>query len=227
MNLFKKKLFLTGILFLASFVIWTLLLQIVDVQYAGVNQTPIGFCSLNTWFHKFTGVHLILYTITDYLGLIPIFVCIFFGAMGLLQLVTRKSLGNVDFDLRILGIYYGIVIACYLIFEKIPINYRPIFIQGRMEVSYPSSTTLLVLCVMPTLSEQIKRRMKNHLLQKLFQIVIFCFCIFMVLSRLFSGVHWLTDIIGAILFSVGLFCIYQSIIFKMIQKHGTSHHESD
>lgn len=54
-------------------------------------------------------------------------------------------------------IYYAVVIFAYLVFEMIPINYRPVLIDGGMEVSYPSSTTLLVLCVMPTLVEQAAR----------------------------------------------------------------------
>lgn len=40
----------------------------------------------------------------------------------------------------------------------IPVNYRPVLIEGRLEASYPSSTTLLVVSVMPTLMFQAYRR---------------------------------------------------------------------
>lgn len=146
-----KKQFTSGITFVVIFIIWTWLIQKVDVKPVGQNGTDIGFATFNCWFHKLTGVHMGLYTITDWLGLVPVFVCIVFGGIGLRQLIQRKSLFRVDFDLIYLGIYYVIVIFGYLFFEIYPINYRPILIEGIMEASYPSSTTLLVLSVMPTL----------------------------------------------------------------------------
>ena len=33
-----------------------------------------------------------LYTITDWLGIVPIFICLCFGVMGLVQLIERRSL---------------------------------------------------------------------------------------------------------------------------------------
>lgn len=201
-----------GCICIAMFVVWTVLIRVVDVHALGVNGTNIGFATWNCWFHKVTGVHMTLYVITDWLGLVPVFVCLIFGGMGLVQLVQRKSLFKVDRDIIILGIYYIIVIGGYLIFEMIPINYRPILILGRMEVSYPSSTTLLVLAVMPTLAEQVNRRMKNGVLKKMINIFLVVFSTFMVLGRLISGVHWFTDIIGGIILSIGLFCFYKAVI---------------
>ena len=153
-----------------------------------------------------------LYIITDWAGLIPIFVCMIFGGIGILQLIKRRSIFKVDYDIILLGIYYIVVILSYLIFEMIPINYRPILIEGCMEASYPSSTTLLVLCVMPTLIEQMNRRLENIKLKKRIKALVICFSVFMVLGRMFSGVHWFTDIVGAIILSTGLFCIYKATI---------------
>ena len=207
-----KKLLFVGSIFNVSFIVWTLLVQKVDVQPLGVNGTDIGFATINCWFHKLTGVHMMLYAITDWLGLIPIFICMIFGAMGLIQLIQRRSVFKVDYDIIFLGIYYMIVILGYLIFEMIPINYRPILIEGFMEASYPSSTTLLVLCVMPTLSEQVNRRSQNEIVKKVIKALVICFSAFMVFGRLISGVHWLTDIVGSIMLSIGLFCIYKAAV---------------
>ena len=140
-----KKLLILGTALLVMFAIWTCLIQCVDVQSAGQKDTEIGFATFNCWFHRVTGVHMAIYTITDWLGLVPIFVCMTFGGVGFVQLIKRKSLFKVDRDLIFLGIYYVAVIFGYLIFEMIPINYRPILIDGMLEASYPSSTTLLVL----------------------------------------------------------------------------------
>ena len=155
---------------------------------------------------------MVIYTITDWLGLIPIFICMIFGGIGCIQLLKRRSLLKVDYDIIFLGVYYILVIFGYLIFEMIPINYRPILIEGFMEVSYPSSTTLLVLCVMPTLIEQINRRSKNEIVKKVIKALVISFSAFMVFSRLISGVHWVTDIVGSIMLSVGMFCIYKAVV---------------
>lgn len=207
-----KRLLWIGCILIVGFAIWTLLIQKVDVQSLGVNGTNIGFATINCWFHKLTGVHMEIYTITDWLGLIPIFVCMLFGGIGCVQLMKRRSLLKVDYDTIFLGVYYILVILGYLIFEMIPINYRPILIEGFLEASYPSSTTLLVLCVMPTLIEQVNRRSEKETIKKIVKTLVICFSTFMVLGRLISGVHWLTDIVGSIMLSVGLFCIYKAAV---------------
>lgn len=209
----KKKELILGVILLVVFIIWTGLIQYVDVKPIGANNTDIGFSSLNIYFHQMTGVHMTLYTITDWLGLIPIFICVVFGGLGLVQLIKRKSLFKVDKDLILLGIYYFIVIMGYLIFEMIPINYRPILIDGRLEASYPSSTTLLVLSVMPTLLLQVKRRSTHILITKIVNVVTILFSLFMVIVRLIAGVHWLTDIIGALILSAGLYYVYKALVF--------------
>ena len=146
-----KRGIISGTALILAFILWTILIQTVDVQPVGVNGTTVGFASINTWFHRLTGVHMSIYTITDWLGLVPVVICMGFGVLGLMQWIRRRSIAKVDRDILLLGGYYILVILGYLLFEMIPINYRPILIDGAMEASYPSSTTLLVLSVMPTL----------------------------------------------------------------------------
>lgn len=213
-----KSLLITGCISIIAFTIWTILIQSIDVQPVGQKGTDIGFASLNTWFHKLTGMHMRLYVITDWLGLVPVFICMTFAVVGLVQLIKRRSLLKVDYDILILGIYYIIVIFGYLIFEMIPINYRPIPINGFMEASYPSSTTLLVLSVMPTLNFQAKKRLKNETAKKGICILSNLFSTFMVIGRLISGVHWLTDIIGSIMLSAGLFYVYKGLVYGISRK---------
>ena len=208
----EKTTLLAGIGFLTAFLLWTALIQLVDVQAAGPNGTGVGFAAFNQWFHRLTGVHMTLYTITDWLGLVPIVVCICFGVLGLKQLIQRKSLMKVDADILLLGAYYILVILGYLIFEMIPINYRPILIDGVMEASYPSSTTLLVLSVMPTLWFQTERRTEKPSARRAVIVFAVLFSAFMVIGRLTAGVHWLTDIIGAVLLSAGLYLIYRGCV---------------
>ena len=213
----EKKSLLIGSIFIAMFAVWTVLILTVDVQPLGQNGTGIGFATFNCWFHHFTGVNMVIYTITDWMGLVPVVVCLIFAGVGLVQLIKKRSLFKVDPDIIILGIYYIVVILAYIFFEMIPINYRPILINGVMEASYPSSTTLLVLCVMPTLIEQTQRRLSSIAVKKVITIVTIAFSAFMVIGRLISGVHWLTDIVGGVLLSIGLFSIYQGAVILSIK----------
>lgn len=213
-----KKLFSVGLILIAVFVFWTILILTVDVQPVGVNGTVVGFATLNCSFHNMTVVNMTIYHITDWLGLVPLFCCMIYGAVGFVQLLQRKSLLKVDIDILLLGVYYVIVIFGYLIFEMIPINYRPILIDGRMEVSYPSSTTLLVSSVMPTVIFQIDRRIKNRVVRRIITPSTILFSLFMLIGRTIAGVHWLTDIIGSVFLSAGLFLIYYANVLRLDKK---------
>ena len=199
---------------LAAFMLWTVAICFVDVSAIGPQGTSVGFAGINGFVHNLTGVHLGLYNITDWFGLVPIFVCMGFGILGLVQWVKRKSICKVDHDILVLGGFYIVTIAAYLFFENVVINYRPVLIGGYLEASYPSSTTLLVMCVMPTAIMQLGSRIRNKALRNIVVVSIVAFIAFMVVGRLISGVHWFTDIVGGALLSAGLVMLYYSVIKK-------------
>ena len=207
----RKKMFFMGAGFLGAFVLWTVLVSYVDVRAIGQNASSVGFATLNGYVHNLTGVNMFLYTITDWLGLVPIGVAFGFAVLGLVQWVGRKSLFKVDRSILALGGFYIIVLAMYIFFEIVVINYRPVLIDGYLEASYPSSTTMLVMCVMPTAMMQLHARIKSDVFRRCVLISIAAFTAFMVIGRLASGVHWLTDIIGGALVSAGLVITYASV----------------
>ncbi len=210
----KKKYLCISISSLLAFALWTLLLCFVDVRVIGPEGSSVGFSALNGFVHEKIGVNMYLYNITDWLGLVPIGVALGFAILGLIQLIKRKSLLRVDRSILALGVFYIIVVAVYLFFEIVVINYRPVLIEGCLEASYPSSTTMLVTCVMPSAAMQAKERIKNKALRKGVIIAIIAFIAFMVVGRLLSGVHWITDIIGGALFSLGVVMAYKSFLQK-------------
>ena len=210
----KKKYLYISIFSLSAFVLWTLLLRLVDVRAIGPEGSSVGFSALNGFLHEKIGVNMYLYNITDWLGLVPIGVAFGFAIFGLIQLIKRKSLLRVDRSILALGVFYIIVVAVYIFFEIVVINYRPVLIEGWLEASYPSSTTMLVTCVMPSAAMQAKERIKNKALRQGVIIIIIAFIAFMVVARLLSGVHWITDIIGGALFSLGVVMAYKSFLQK-------------
>jgi len=198
-----------SIILLAAFAVWTAAVCNIDVQPVGPQETNVGFAALNAAAHNWTGVRMGLYTLTDWLSLVPIGFMIGFALLGLKQWAARRSPAKVDRDILLLGGFYIVVAAVYLVFETYVVNYRPVLIDGRLEASYPSSTTVLVLCVMPTAMALLRRRGR---LKRWQSSAIIAFMIFMVAGRFFSGVHWLTDIIGGVLLSAGLVRMYLSVI---------------
>jgi len=203
--------FCFGVFLLIAFVMWTLGVYFIDVQHIGPQGSSVGFATVNGFFHRLTGVHMLLYTVTDWLGIVPVCVALCFAVLGLIQWIKRKNMLKVDYSILALGVFYVIVMVAYFLFESIVINYRPVLINGYLETSYPSSTTLLVTCVMPTAILQLKSRIRNVVLRKLTVILVTAFTVFMVMGRLVSGVHWLSDIIGALLLSIGLVMMYYSL----------------
>ena len=205
-----KRSFFAAMGFLSAFAVWTAIVSYVDVRAIGPLGSRVGLSSLNGFVHSLTGVHMSLYTLTDWLGLIPVAVGFGFAMLGFAQWIRRKSITKVDRDLLVLGGFYIITAGTYLLFENVVINYRPVLIGGVLEASYPSSTTLLVLCVMPTAIMQLNTRIKHTILRRCTACAITAFIIFTVSARLISGVHWVTDIIGSTLLSAGLVLLYRS-----------------
>ena len=211
----KQKDFPFALALLAAFLLWTASLRFVDVQAIGPQDSAVGFATLNAFIHNLTGVHMFLYTLTDWLGLVPFAFVTGFAVFGLIQWIQRKHLLKVDSSILVLGGFYVVVMTVYVLFEILVVNYRPVLIHGVLEASYPSSTTMLTLCVMPTAVMQLRARIQNKAFKRCVAFAITAFVVFMVIGRLLSGVHWFTDIIGGILLSTGLVLMYRSVIHTL------------
>ena len=214
----KKKSFLVPTFLFLSFVVWTILVCIIDTAPIGPRNSTIGFATLNAFVHKLTGEHYCLYVITDWLGILPICVCIGFAALGFVQMIKRRSILKVDPSLILLGGIWLAVIGLYVFFELVPINYRPVLIDGRLEVSYPSSTTMLFMTVIPSSMIELRTRIKSLLICRIAIFVSALVVAFAVIGRIISGVHWMSDIIGAALAAASLVSAY-SILIKRTREN--------
>ena len=213
-----KRTLLIGICLVVAFVLWTVLVAEAGVAPIGPEGSAVGFSKLNAAVHNFFGVHLQLYTLTDWLGLVPIFTVFGFALAGLIQWIKRKRILKVDRGILALGVFYIIVFCVYFLFENLVINYRPALINGVLEASYPSSTTMLVLCVMPTALLVLNSYLNNRSVKRALSFAVFGFAAFTVIGRLISGVHWFTDIVGGILISLGLVFVFSFFYLKYIDK---------
>lgn len=213
----KKYLLLTVVMF-AVFVIFTGLIKNVDVKPVGPRESCVGFATINDWFRKLLGVHVTLYNITDWCSIITIPIGMIFLVIGLVEWIKRKKLFDVDGNILALGIFYILTFVCYAIFEFFVINRRPVLINEFLEASYPSSTTMLSLTVFVTAIDQVKIYISNKKIKYPLIVFLSLFSIFLIVGRIISGVHWLTDILGSIILSSALIFCYFGIKEVLIKK---------
>lgn len=192
-------------------VVFTVLVKIVDVGFVSSTGSLVGFSSVNIPFSQKFGFNPIFYKVSEVLGYLIFLVIAVFAFIGCYQLIKRKSLMKVDKDLYALAITYVFTFALYIFFDKVlVINLRPIIMAGESiaEPSFPSSHTLLAVSVLGTaISECGKIRKKSFRVSLVIVLAILMGAT--VLSRLFSGVHWVTDIVAGILWGEVMMTLYQ------------------
>lgn len=207
----KKRNFIISILLLISSIIFIVLLKNIDVKCDAVNNSCIGFFKINQFLFNKIGVNMLWYLITDWLGIIPVIMSMGYAIIGFKQLIKRKSIKEIDIEIIILGIFYIVVILIYILFEKYIVNYRPILINGVLEASFPSSHTLMTICLCGS-SIIINNRLLKNAFTKVVNVISLFIIVITIIGRFISGVHWFSDIIGGILISSFLLMLFYSIV---------------
>ena len=190
------------------------MIRLFDVEPLGPEGSRIGFASLNVSVHDFFGMHLFWYKLTQVLGYIAILLAAVFAVLGFIQLIKRKSLLKVDKNLLLLGLVYILLMLLYVLFEKIPFNYRPVILDPAegLEPSYPSTHTLLILTVFGTAIQLAADYLTNPNLLLTVKVLSLIIMALTIVGRLVCGVHWFTDIVGGVLLSLFLISLYKDLI---------------
>ena len=215
----KKKLF-GAFIWLVVFGIFTGLCFVIDVtEYSLAGTTwEVGFSGMNLAVHESLGFKESWYTVSEYLGYVAFLPVAVFALMGLWQLVKGKSLKKVDGDIYCLAVTYVIMLVLYVVFDKLPICYRPVLIENELETSYPSSHTMLAVCIMGTTMLQLASRVHKQALKVVLMATCALLGILIVVSRFLSGAHWTTDILGSLLISAAVVTFY-SAMTAFIKEH--------
>ena len=209
----KNNLFVSGISGLLVMIL-IVLVRFVDVRPIGPEGTSIGLSRLNGFFFRLSGVNILWYHITDWLGVAAILVAFLFAMAGFVQLIKRRSILKVDREILALGGLYIVVIGLYVLFEIVIVNYRPIIMPDGIhpEASFPSSHTMLVCVIMGSAIMLIGKYLKEKPLCRVLRGICAAIIGMTVIGRLIAGVHWLTDIVGGILISIFLLSLFSEVL---------------
>ena len=208
-----KKLinYLTTVAALLVFIVFTILVKTIDVQYIP-DVGYLGFYSLNTAVNQSVLAFArseTLDKVTD-IGLYLSFGFVLaFAVVGLVQLIKRKSFKEVDPIIYVLLATYVIAVAMYFIFEIVKINYSPLSVKDELKASYPSSHILFFSTFVVTGMITIFHYLDSHKVIKLASICIaILVSITFSVARLYSGQHYLSDVIGSILLSLAIILLF-------------------
>lgn len=207
----KIYLALSGILFVI-FCAFTVILKTVDVGAVGPLGSEVGLSGINSFVFEKLGQNDTWYKISELLGFFALGVAGII-CLALLRFVKLRALRNTDLRFWFTGFFYALVLAVYVAFEFIVINSRPILVDGELEASYPSSHTILTLCIMSSaviLFGFVFTKKKWVLIAA--DSVFVAVAVFTVLGRLLSGVHWLSDIVGGVLISAALVSLFYAAV---------------
>ena len=114
----KKKNLIEAIVSTILFIVYTVLLIKVDVKPIGPNDSSVGFAKMNGWFRDLIGQNNFMYKLSEFLGIVILMLVFIYACIGLYQLVKRKSLFKIDREIIILGCFYVVVFALYILFDS-------------------------------------------------------------------------------------------------------------
>lgn len=186
------------------FVAFIVMVKTIDVGIAGFSGVEVGFSTLNQNIFNAFRFHS-LEVVSDVLFILALALMLAYAVVGLVQLIKYRSFKKVDYSLICLAGCYVLMIVIFMIFELFPINYRPILVDGEIEPSFPSTHTMLAIVSFVTAGIEIGYLTKCEWLKPASFVLGIVFALVATISRLLSGVHWFTDIVGAVL--VGAFIV--------------------
>ncbi|MBR2366613.1 MAG: phosphatase PAP2 family protein [Oscillospiraceae bacterium] len=208
-----KKLIWISLLFFLLFAAFTAIVMTVDVQRIGPEETSVGLATFNGAYAKTVGYRDGWYRLSELTGTLSLLTAAAFSLWTLIQMIRRRGIFRAEKRLLLLLGFYALVAVIYVLFDHLVINYRPVILDEGLELSYPSSHTLLAMCVMGTAAVQLGVRFAER---KAIRNLTVCTCVLLlvltVVGRALSGVHWLTDIIGSILLSAALVFLYVGLL---------------
>ena len=207
----KKKYWLTIILGVMA-VLLTVSLLFIDKKAVGPNGSEVGFATLNSGVFNAVGTSKTWDKITDVAIAAVLASGVVFAIYGLVQWVSRKKFSKIDWEIRMLGVVYAIMAVLYVLFEKLlVVNHRPVLEDGALEASFPSTHTMIAVTVALTVVLTLGKYVKNKAASWVLSGMLVVFVILIAAGRILAGMHWMTDVLGGLLYGATLVSLYANL----------------
>ncbi len=129
-----------------------------------------------------------------------------FAVLAIYQWITRKSFAKIDKTLLALVVPAVLVVITYFLFDHVFVwNTRP---DGSGEASFPSTHTMITATIFFCTAIILPRYIKNKPLLIFLDLIMLVFIILVPVGRVLANKHWISDCIGALIFSALFTSIY-------------------
>jgi len=143
-----------------------------------------------------------------------------FVVLGLCQLIKRRSLKKVDKELLCAIIPLTLVAATYFVFDKLIIlNTRP---NGSGEPSFPSTHVMITATIFFITALILPKYVKSLSVRAILYAIMLTLLVTISAGRILANMHWLSDVIGALIFAV-IFALIYYLITKFLTKKGANY----
>ena len=216
----KYGYFIASAVLLLIFIVFTILVKTVDVQYY-FNNTYVGFYSINSKFGEFVtnfGKYESMSKMSDiilYLSFAYILVLFIFA---LIELIKNKSFKKLNMNYYLVLGGYVLTVIFYFVFEVVKVNYSPISPIDNLKPSYPSSHVLLgcMFYLLNTFTAMKLLKPEKEWIKPLVFAATGVICLLLIFTRALSSKHWLTDIIASIILVSSLYTLFIGVHHKLV-----------
>ena len=133
-----------------------------------------------------------------------------FAILGFCQWIKRKSLKKVDKELLWAILPFILMVATYIVFDKfIILNTRP---NGSSEPSFPSTHTMVVATIFLITAIILPKYIKSRAARIVLDLMMLAFVVLVSIGRVLANMHWISDVVGGLVFAAIFATIYYLII---------------
>ena len=216
----KYGYFIASAALLLIFIVFTILVKTVDVQYY-FNNTYVGFYSINSKFGEFVtnfGKYESMSKMSDIILYLSFAYILGLFIFALIELIKNKSFKKLNMNYYLVLGGYVLTVIFYFVFEVVKVNYSPISPIDNLKPSYPSSHVLLgcMFYLLNTFTAMKLLKPEKEWIKPLVFIATGIICLLLIFTRALSSKHWLTDIIASIILVSSLYTLFIGVHHKLI-----------
>lgn len=160
--------------------------------------------------------------ITNVILITSIITLAVFVFLGLYQWISRKSIKKVDRQLLWMPVPLILMVITYLLFQYVfVLNTRP---NGSGESSFPSTHVMVVATIFFIAMMILPKYVKSKPIRIILDVLMVVMISLTSVGRVAADMHWVLDVIGAVVFAFIFTEVYYLIIHRKKKKNAKHLH---